>query len=771
MEVSTMTCSHFAHSIIYKSGDSSLIASAAYNARRDIFDETENVMKHSHTKNNDIIEDEMLLPHGAPAKYKNVNRIFNDILKIENDKLAYKMQFSFQWELTFEQNLTLIKELLRKEFVSKGHAVHLAIHGDKERFENNAEDKGNVHAHVIVIDRRLVNGKWDDRKSETVYFLRDSVKAMDKHGKVINPDAVRLTVHDKILSPKLKRNRLQYDAQGNVITEKGWLQLQYDNNGKPLLDNKGFPVMIDIREPLYENNDLVAKKLKYSKNGKSKKLQYKRENIKHSNVSDIGNLTRIRKTWEELQNEAYRKYNILDENGNILQVDLRSYDTQNKDRPEDEQLIPTRHVGYRRKTDKASEKPSDIVLFNEEAKKHNNYVKELKQQRHKLRNLQKQLQRTQDAVSAEDRDDIKFVNDLNLRKTFVDDYASRYNNMLRRRKRMDAAILRLMEDNMVINDTDTKKIDRSTKRGKAGFTRLRRHKALLNSLHQKLSQELHASFSIKSAAGQLFDTFDNEKIVSYVAARYGKNTADITANVLERIQPDASNPFNGSANASPYVPTKNTIEEVLNVASKAITGNPDIDDVKKNALSEWSLKPGEAPPNSILKIIDTFHTATDFYEAKITDEKWFKTRFSDANPDEINQDFQEELTKITEEEKIEAELKAESFNTPVWTEEEYKRLSAIRDTHYENLISAAQPYTSDDLHKTQRTKALKIVREILFEDKYQLLNLYENAAAAAKNYYGLKNKAGSSSDGKTIPSVNLAPDHNRPRSSDTVRKK
>ena len=143
-----------------------------------------------------------------------------------------------------------------------------------------------------------------------------------------------------------------------------------------------------------------------------------------------------------------------------------------------------------------------------------------------------------------------------------------------------------------------------------------------------------------------------------------------------------------------------------------------IDDVKKNALSEWSLKPGEAPPNSILKIIDTFHTATDFYEAKITDEKWFKTRFSDANPDEINQDFQEELTKITEEEKIEAELKAESFNTPVWTEEEYKRLSAIRDTHYENLISAAQPYTSDDLHKTQRTKALKIVREILFEDKY-----------------------------------------------------
>ena len=755
-----MTCPHFAYSIIYKSSKSSLIASAAYNARRSIYDELEHKVKNSRSKINDYVTDEMLLPPGAPKQYQDVRRIFNDIQKIENDKLAYKMMFSFQWELTYEQNLALIKELLQQEFISKGHAVHIAIHGTNPK---------NTHCHAIAIDRRLIDGKWETHKSENVYYRRGTVKKLDKHGRVINPDAEILTTSDKINTPKLKNKRLQFDADGNIIFEKGWQELQYDDNGKPMLDANGYPVMIDIREPDY---DTVTGEQKYSKNGKYKKMQWKKNTIKHSHVSDCGNIKRLRKVWEALQNEAYEKYGIKDENGEILKVDLRSYREQNRERPEDEQLIPTRHVGYRKKTDNASaESLDDISLYNQSAKVHNENVRALKLQKRKMRNLQKQLKSAENAIVAEDRDDIKFVNDLNLRKTFVDDYASRYNNMLRRRKRMDAAILRLMEDNMVINDTDTKKIDRSTKRGKAGFTRLRRHKALLNSLHQKLSQELHTSFSIKSAAGQLFDTFDNAKIVSYVATRYGKNTADITAHVLERIQPDTSNPFNGSANASPYVPTNNTIEEVLNVASKAITGNPDIDDAKKSALSEWAQKPGEAPPNSVLKIIDTYHTATSFYEAKINGEKWVKTRFSTATPDAINQDYQEELVKIAEEEKIEAEQKAEEARkeaeriiTPVWTQEEQDRLGAIRDMHYDNLVAAAQPYTSIDLRKTQRTQALKIMREMLFENKDKLFEMYEDAAKAAKDYHALKPT-------QSVKTVNLAPDNTRTRIADTSRKK
>ena len=75
-------------------------------------------------------------------------------------------------------------------------------------------------------------------------------------------------------------------------------------------------------------------------------------------------------TCSQYDIEAYEKYGITDENGEILKVDLRSYREQNKERPEDEHLIPTLHIGYRKKKDKASqEEVHEIIQYNENAKK------------------------------------------------------------------------------------------------------------------------------------------------------------------------------------------------------------------------------------------------------------------------------------------------------------------------------------------------------------------------------------------------------------------
>lgn len=761
-----MTCPHLKFDIIYKSSKSSLIASVAYNCRRSIYDETEHCTKKSRSKVNDYISDEMLLPPGAPQQYKNVKRIMNDIQKIEKDKLAYKMIIPFQWELSYEQNIALIKDFLNQEFVSNRHPVHLTLHGVK-----NTEK---CHAHVIVIDRQLdKKGQWETRKSKTKYYKRGTVKKLDEHGRVINPDAETLTEENKIDTPKLKNKRLQYDSNNDVIMTKGWQELQYDDNHKPLLDANGYPILIDIREPDY---DPVTGKQKYSQNGKYKKLQWKKTTEKHSHISDCGNIKHLRKVWETLQNNAYAKYGITDENGEILKVDLRSYREQNKERPEDEHLIPTLHIGYRKKKDKASqEEVHEIIRYNENAKKNNEDIKLLKLQKRQRRNLQKQLQTTENAIAAEDRDDIKYVNDLNIRKTFITDYTSDYNKMLRRKKLLDAAILRQMENNINLNDAETRKIDRNTKRGKASYTRLRRHKALLTSMHQKLSQVTNTSLNIKSAAEQYFDRLNNNNIVSYVASRFGENAADITANVLERIQQDKSNPFDYNAKASPFYPRKDMYKKVLEKASTAITKNPDIEDAKKNALSDWKQKPGEAPPASVLQIIDTYHTATNFYPLTLNDKKWTRTVFSAENPEQINQDYQHDLEKIANEEKRKAESAAarqEQDKKPVWRQEEQDRLNAIREMHYENLVNAAQPYIADDLHKIQRTKALKIMRNMLFEDKDRLFKLYDDAAAAAKEYYKLK-PVQSQSAGKTKQSTqtaNLTPDRSSTRANDNARK-
>ena len=114
----------------------------------------------------------------------------------------------------------------------------------------------------------------------------------------------------------------------------------------------------------------------------------------------------------------------------------------------------------------------------------------------------------------------------------------------------------------------------------------------------------------------------------------------------------------------------------------------------------------------------------EYYISILTEKKW-KTQFfsKDEHPENINADYERELIQIAEAEKEEEKIKTieppkkEEPATVVWKQEEQDRLNAIRDNHYNNIVIAAQPYTSTDLRKTQRTKALKIMRELNFEDK------------------------------------------------------
>ena len=690
-----MACPHLKHSIISKSKGGSIIASSAYNRREKMFDELEHKMKYPHTKADDHVLTKMLLPEGTPSGYADPSRIWNDLNKIEDDRTGYKLIIPFQKELSFEQNLELAIELLNEEYVKKGHPVQIDVHRGKN---------GNDHLHAIASDRRLVNGKWDNRKSETIYYKRGTVE-LDENGKVANPDtAVILTDNDKVDTPKLKRKKLQYDKDGNIIMEKGWQELQYDKDGNPLLDDKGYPVLLDIREPDYIPG---TKEQKYSKNGKYLKPCWKKDTVKHSDVSDIGNIDRIRKTWERLQNEAYEKNNVLDENGKIFSVDLRSYKERNKDLPADQQLIPTRHVGYGMKSE-------SMLIHNEEAKSHNDLVKELRQAAQALKAEQDKLARTEKRLSALHQDNVKFYAVLNPRQAFINSWTSRYNELVAQRNSFEATVLQKLEAGRKVNASNRQRIDRRTKRGNASWNRLNRHSQLMDKMSADIQSVTNYAFDIATLAGKKFDTLSNKEIVAFVRARYGYEVSTIAADVLERNHKDNSNALSGREEKPPYYPKTDTNEIKLQQSVNAITGNPDLASVSDTALSTWDKAQDEAPPKDVMNVLDSYYTAEEFYNAELSGQKWKIVHLDrQYNPDVINRDYNDELKAIAVQEKAEADRRAVEEQERI-RKEEADRRAAEEKRKAEEARKEAERLAEEQRRKAEadrRTAELERIRK------------------------------------------------------------
>ena len=762
-----MTCPHIKHRIINKKKGNSLFSSLSYNSRSIVYDETSHHKFYPHASSKDLAcVPFMMLPKDAPKKYQNVEICFNDINRIEKEKIAINSIVPFQKELSFQQNVQLIKDLIYETYVKKGHPVYIAIHKGKN---------GNDHAHVMAITRRLVNGKWENQKSDTLYYLKGTVKELDENGKVINPDAVLLYPKDKVDTPVLKRRKLQYDKDGNIIFKKGWQQLQYDKNGKPLLDDKGHPVLIDIREPDYDRDTGLQK---LSKNGDYEShKQWKRVTVKHSDIDDKNNYAVFRKTWEKLQNEYFKKYNVRDENGNILQVDLRSYAEQNKDRPMSEHLIPTVHV-FRPKRDKSLNKIFEKMLAdNEIAKENNRRVKEFQAFKFAAAKFEKQTKEKEKQINKSDID-IAFYNKFNPRETFISDYEKSYNDMLRRQNRFFHSFKNALEENIAINKKEYQKLEnKKSKRSNALRYCYGQHQVALTMLQHKISKTLKSGFlDIRQKASDAFDKLNNEEIASYMSKRYGEETAPVIARALEKIRPDNSNPFNAEIKKSPFFPDENTNDKVFKSVSKKITGNPNFEKLEQTANEEWKQKPGQAPPKSVREMVNIYLTADDFYNTKLDNKKWYPVILDQRTMNEnetINKEYEDELNNIIKqeyEEKLEQQ-KASAAKKPV-TEKQpepqntlpenpddrthdehvlvHKNMGIERDKLFNTMIDLANPYANEDIRKIvyesgknagkpYRTKQTNRIKEI--EETYHppglkdIIDDWENIRKEIDDYY------------------------------------
>ena len=113
-----------------------------------------------------------MLPSHAPPDFQNRSALWNSVEKIEkskNSQLAREIELAIPKELPPEQQIKLVREYVKDNFVSAGMCADIAIHDKND---------GNPHAHIMLTMRPLnENGEWG-AKSKKEYIT-------DKNGERI----------------------------------------------------------------------------------------------------------------------------------------------------------------------------------------------------------------------------------------------------------------------------------------------------------------------------------------------------------------------------------------------------------------------------------------------------------------------------------------------------------------------------------------------------------------------------------------------------------
>ena len=141
----------------------SAVAASAYLSCSRLYNDYDGI-QHDYTKKQGLVWQEVFLPEYAPQEWQNREKLWNAVEEVETAKdsrLAREFVVALPIELNREEQITLLQEFIREQFVSDGMCADAAIHDT---------DGQNLHAHILLTVRPLdEQGKWQ-YKTEKEYL-------------------------------------------------------------------------------------------------------------------------------------------------------------------------------------------------------------------------------------------------------------------------------------------------------------------------------------------------------------------------------------------------------------------------------------------------------------------------------------------------------------------------------------------------------------------------------------------------------------------------
>ena len=158
-----MAIYHLEAKVVGRGAGRSAVAASAYLSCSRLYNDYDGI-QHDYTKKQGLVWQQVFLPEYAPQEWKDREKLWNAVEEVETAKdsrLAREFVVALPIELSREEQIELLQEFIREQFISDGMCADAAIHDT---------DGHNPHAHILLTVRPLdEQGKWQ-YKTEKEYL-------------------------------------------------------------------------------------------------------------------------------------------------------------------------------------------------------------------------------------------------------------------------------------------------------------------------------------------------------------------------------------------------------------------------------------------------------------------------------------------------------------------------------------------------------------------------------------------------------------------------
>ena len=161
-----MAIYHLEAKMVSRGAGRSAVAASAYLSCSRLCNDYDGI-QHDYTKKQGLVWQEVFLPEYAPQEWKDREQLWNAVEKVETAKdsrLAREFVVALPIELNHEEQVELLQDFIREQFVSDGMCADAAIHDT---------DGHNPHAHILLTVRPLdERGKWQYKTEKEYLCMR-----------------------------------------------------------------------------------------------------------------------------------------------------------------------------------------------------------------------------------------------------------------------------------------------------------------------------------------------------------------------------------------------------------------------------------------------------------------------------------------------------------------------------------------------------------------------------------------------------------------------